>query len=49
MEAFEEATGITINRIEGNLVVLEVADKVELKFQREAVHAVLPKGTLKAI
>lgn len=38
-----------INRIEGNFVVLEVADKVELKFQREAVHAVLPKGTLKAI
>ena len=38
-----------INRIEGNFVVLEVADKVELKFQREAIHAVLPKGTLKAI
>lgn len=38
-----------INRIEGGYVVLEVSDKVELKFQREAVHAVLPKGTLKAI
>src|SRR5690606_3800392 len=38
-----------INRIEGGYVVLEVSDKVELKFQRDAVHAVLPKGTLKAI
>ncbi|MDB4528609.1 preprotein translocase subunit YajC, partial [Pseudomonadales bacterium] len=25
------------------------ADSVELKFQKVAVHAVLPKGTLKAI
>jgi preprotein translocase subunit YajC len=38
-----------ITRIEGNYVVLEVSDKVELKLQREAVHAVLPKGTLKDI
>ena len=38
-----------ITRIEGNYVVLEVSDKVELKLQREAVHAVLPKGTLKAV
>ena len=38
-----------ISRIEGNFVVLEVADKLEIKFQREAIHAVLPKGTLKAI
>lgn len=38
-----------ISRIEGNFVVLEVADKLEMKFQREAIHAVLPKGTLKAI
>lgn len=38
-----------ITKIEGNFLVLEVSDKVELKFQREAVHAVLPKGTLKAI
>ena len=49
----EEATtaGILgrITRIEGNYVVLEVSDKVELKLQREAVHAVLPKGTLKAV
>jgi preprotein translocase subunit YajC len=38
-----------ISRIEGNYVVLEVSDKIELKLQRDAVHAVLPKGTLKAI
>lgn len=38
-----------ISRIEGNFVVLEIADKLEMKFQREAIHAVLPKGTLKAI
>jgi len=36
-------------RFEGNYLVLEVSDKVELKFQRDAVHAVLPKGTLKAL
>lgn len=38
-----------ITKIEGNFLVIEVSDKVELKFQREAVHAVLPKGTLKAL
>ena len=36
-------------RIEDDFVVLKVADNVELKFQKVAVHAVLPKGTLKAI
>jgi preprotein translocase subunit YajC len=45
------ASGILgrITKIEGNFLVLEVSDKVELKFQRDAVHAVLPKGTLKAL
>lgn len=38
-----------INKIEGDYLVLEVSDKVELKFQRNAIHAVLPKGTIKAI
>ncbi|MEE8058433.1 MAG: preprotein translocase subunit YajC [Pseudomonadales bacterium] len=38
-----------ITKLEDNYLVLQVADKVELKFQRAAVHAVLPKGTLKAI
>ena len=30
-------------------VVLEVSNNLELKFQKVAVHAVLPKGTIKAI
>jgi preprotein translocase subunit YajC len=36
-------------RIEDDYVLLQVAPNVELKFQRAAVHAVLPKGTLKSI
>ena len=36
-------------RIEDDYVLLKVADNVELKFQKVAVHAVLPKGTLKSI
>ena len=38
-----------ITKLEDNYVSLQVADKVELKFQKVAVHAVLPKGTLKSI
>lgn len=38
-----------ISKIEGDYLVLEVSNTVELKFQRSAVHAVLPKGTLKGI
>lgn len=38
-----------IAKIEGEYIVLEVSDTVDLKFQRAAVHAVLPKGTIKAI
>lgn len=38
-----------INKLEENYIVLQVADNVELKFQKGAVHAVLPKGTLKSI
>jgi preprotein translocase subunit YajC len=38
-----------ITKIEGDYVVLEVSNNLELKFQRVAVHAVLPKGTMKAI
>jgi preprotein translocase subunit YajC len=38
-----------ITRIEDNFVVIQVADNVELKFQRSYVNAVLPKGTLKSI
>ena len=38
-----------IAKMEGEYLVLEVSDTVELKFQRAAIHAVLPKGTIKAI
>ena len=38
-----------ITRIEDNFVVIQVADNVELKFQRSYISAVLPKGTLKSI
>lgn len=39
----------TVVRVEGDYLVLTVADKVEMKFQKVAMHAVLPKGTLKNI
>ena len=38
-----------IVKIEDNFVVLTVAEKVDLKFQRSHINAVLPKGTLKSI
>ncbi len=33
-------------KVEEDFVVLKVADNVELKFQKVAINAVLPKGTL---
>ncbi|WP_116364006.1 preprotein translocase subunit YajC [Parahaliea mediterranea] len=38
-----------ISALDENYIVLTVADKVDMKFQRVHVHAVLPKGTLKSI
>jgi len=38
-----------ITKVDDNYVVLEVGDNTELKFQKVAVHAVLPKGTIKSI
>ena len=38
-----------VRKIEDAFVVLKVAENVELKFQKVAVHAVLPKGTIKGI
>ena len=35
--------------LDDNYMVLNVANNVDLKFQRVHVHAVLPKGTLKSI
>lgn len=38
-----------INKVTDDFVVLEVSDTVELKFQKGAIAATLPKGTLKAL
>lgn len=38
-----------ITTLDDNYIVLSVAEKVDLKFQRVHIHAVLPKGTLKSI
>lgn len=38
-----------IVRLDEGYVVLNTGDNIELKFQRQAIVAVLPKGTIKAI
>ena len=38
-----------VTRIKDDFMLLEVADKIEIKVQRGAVTSVLPKGTLKDI
>jgi preprotein translocase subunit YajC len=38
-----------ITKVSDDFVILEVSDTVELKFQKGAIAATLPKGTLKAI
>ena len=38
-----------ITKVSDEYLIVEVGTNVELKFQKIAVHAVLPKGTLKNI
>lgn len=38
-----------ITKVSDDFIVIEVSDTVELKIQKAAVAATLPKGTLKAI
>ena len=38
-----------INQVGDNFIVLEIAGETEVKVQRQAVSAVLPKGTLKTL
>lgn len=38
-----------ITKVDENYITLDVGGSSELKFQRVAVHAVLPKGTIKSI
>ena len=38
-----------VTRVSDDLILVEVADKVELRLQKSAVAASLPKGTLKQL
>ena len=38
-----------VTKVTDDFVVIEVSDNVELKFQKQAIAATLPKGTLKGI
>ena len=38
-----------VTSLDDNYMVLNVANNVDMKFQRVHVHAILPKGTLKFI
>lgn len=38
-----------ITKIDGEYLVLNTGNNIELKFQKQAVNAVLPKGTIKAV
>jgi preprotein translocase subunit YajC len=38
-----------VTKVDENYVVLDTGNNISLKFQKVAVHAVLPKGTIKSI
>lgn len=38
-----------VTKVDDTYLILETGTNVELKFQKVAVHAVLPKGTIKSI
>ena len=38
-----------ISKLDDAYLILDVAQNTQLKFQKSAVHAVLPKGTIKLI
>ena len=38
-----------ITEVSDSFVTLELADKVEVKLQRQAVASVMPKGTIKSV
>ena len=38
-----------VTKVDDDFLIFEVADKIELKLQKGAVSAVLPKGTIKSI
>ena len=39
----------TITKVEDDFVRVRIADRVEVRVQKTAVHASLPKGTLKSL
>ena len=38
-----------VAKAEGDYILLQVSDNIELKIQKVSIHAVLPKGTIKSI
>ncbi|MGS2716559.1 preprotein translocase subunit YajC [Eionea flava] len=38
-----------VTKVEGDYMVLNVSNNIEMTFQKVSLHAVLPKGTIKAI
>lgn len=38
-----------ITKVDEDYITVQAADNVELKYQRSAINAVLPKGTIKAV
>lgn len=38
-----------VNKITDNFIVLNVAQNVEMKFQKNSITATLPKGTIKGV
>ena len=38
-----------VTKADGDYILLQVSDNVELKIQKTSIHAVLPKGTIKSI
>lgn len=38
-----------LTKVDDNYIVLQIADNVEIKLQKSAITAILPKGTLKSI
>ncbi|NLY17266.1 MAG: preprotein translocase subunit YajC [Gammaproteobacteria bacterium] len=38
-----------VTKVADEFIMVEVADNIEMRFQKQAVVATLPKGTLKAI
>ena len=38
-----------ITKLNNNYALIEIANNVEIKIQKQNIHALLPKGTLKSI